>query len=65
MSVFIVLGETALIGAVLCFAAIGFKQLFAVWPWHALSGIRGRNDAEPRLQEGSHTKPLAFPPPQV
>jgi len=65
MRIFIAIGETALVGAILCFAAIGYKHLFAVWPWHALSLNRGRGDSEPRFQEGSHTKPLAFPPPQV
>jgi hypothetical protein len=47
MRVFVALGETALIGAVLYFAAIGYKHLFAVWPWHALFGKRGRASRHP------------------
>ena len=37
MRLVVVLGETSLICAVLYFAAIGYKHLFAVWPWHGLT----------------------------
>jgi hypothetical protein len=31
--VLVATGATAVIGAVLYFASIGYKRLFSVWPW--------------------------------
>ena len=37
MRVLVALGATALVCTVLYFAAIGYKHVFAVWPWHGFT----------------------------
>ena len=37
MRLVVALGETALICTIIYFAVIGYKHLFAVWPWHHIT----------------------------